>query len=83
MATSGSIPIICHCLSVHRLKRMKNKISEYGLYITKTVDYEVSCGVLVGSVLKATWTGVGSSVIFVSAAATTIHRHHLSSGIRA
>ncbi len=35
------------------LKRMKNKISEYGLYTTKTVYYEVSCGVVVGWVLKA------------------------------
>jgi len=35
------------------LKRMKNKISEYGLYITKTVYYEVHCGVVVGWVLKA------------------------------
>ena len=34
----------------------KNKISEYGLLITKTVyyDYEVSCGIVVGWVLKAT-----------------------------
>ena len=32
----------------------KNKISEYDLYITKTVYYEVSCGVVVGWVLKAT-----------------------------
>ena len=32
---------------------MKNKISKYGLYITETVYYEVSCGVVVGWVLKA------------------------------
>jgi hypothetical protein len=37
---------------------MKKKIGEYGIYIAKTVYYEVSCGVLVGWVLKATWTGV-------------------------
>ena len=36
---------------------MKNKISEYGLNITKTVYYEVSCGVVVGRVLKATVDG--------------------------
>jgi hypothetical protein len=30
------------------------KISEYGLCITKTVYYKVSCGVVVGWVLKAT-----------------------------
>ena len=54
--------IICHCLSVLRpylLKRMKNKIAHM-VYITKTVYYKVSCGVVVGSVLKATWTGVGT-----------------------
>ena len=43
---------------------MKYKISEYGLYITKTVYYEVSCGVVVGSVMKATWTGVGILQLF-------------------
>ena len=32
---------------------MKNKISDYGLYLTKTAYNEVSCGVVVGSVLKA------------------------------
>jgi hypothetical protein len=37
---------------------MKNKISEYGLYITKTAYYEVSCGVVVGRVMEATLTGV-------------------------
>ena len=56
------IPIICQWIPGHRplsLKRTKNKISEYGLYITKTDYYKVSCGVVVGSVLKAWWTGVG------------------------
>ena len=33
---------------------MKIKISEYCLYINKTVYYEVSCGIVVGRVLKAT-----------------------------
>jgi hypothetical protein len=28
------------------------------VYITKTLYYEVSCGVVVGWVLKVTWTGV-------------------------
>jgi hypothetical protein len=37
---------------------MKNKIGEYGIYITKTVYYEVICGVVVVWILKATWTGV-------------------------
>ena len=32
---------------------MENKISEYGLYITKTVYYKISCGIVVGWVLKA------------------------------
>ena len=36
------------------LKRIKNKISKYSLYITKTVYYEVHCGVVLGWVLKAT-----------------------------
>ena len=35
------------------LKQMENIISEYGLYITKTVYYKVSCGIVVGWVLKA------------------------------
>ncbi len=51
------IPIICQGVSVRRpylLKRMKIKISKYGLYITKTVYYEVSCDVVVGRVVKAT-----------------------------
>jgi hypothetical protein len=51
------IPIICQGITGRRpysLKRMKNKISQYGLYITKTVYYKVSCGVVIGWVLKAT-----------------------------
>jgi hypothetical protein len=34
-------------------KADEKEFSEYGLYITKTVYYEVSCGVVVGWVLKA------------------------------
>ena len=34
-------------LSSVSLKRTKNKISEYGVYITKIVNYVVSCGVAV------------------------------------
>jgi hypothetical protein len=45
----GFLSVVCISL-----KRMKNKISEYGLYITKMVYYEVSCGVVVGWVLKST-----------------------------
>jgi hypothetical protein len=57
----STIPIICHWIPGRRpysLKRTNNKISEYGLYFTKTktVYYKVSCGVgvVVGWVLKAT-----------------------------
>jgi len=32
---------------------MKNKIRKYGLFITKTVYYGASCGVVVGLVLEA------------------------------
>jgi len=49
------IPIICQEVSVRRpylLKRAKNKISEYGLYVTKTVYHEVTCGAVVRWVLK-------------------------------
>ena len=39
-------------------KTDENKISECGLFITKTDYYKVSCGVVVVSVLKAWWTKV-------------------------
>jgi hypothetical protein len=49
---------------------MKNKISEYGLNVTKTVYYEVSCGVVVGRVLKATVDGgsdpAGAMYVFLT-----------------
>jgi hypothetical protein len=52
----NSIPIICQGVSVRRpyiVKTDENKISEYVLYITKTVYYKLSCGLVTGWVLKA------------------------------
>jgi len=64
---STSIPNICHWITGRRLpslKRMKNKISEYGSSITKTVYYEVSCGVVVCWVQKGTVDRGSDPVVF-------------------
>ena len=50
---SEYLPLVFWLLSVS-LKRTKNKISNFGLYTTKTVYYEVSCCIVVGWGLKAT-----------------------------
>ncbi len=41
------LPLVFWPLSVS-LKRTKNKISDFGLYTTKTVYYEVCCCIVVG-----------------------------------
>ena len=45
-------------LAVVRIAKTDKKRKQQYWFFTKTVYYKVSCGVVVGWVLKATWTGV-------------------------